>query len=74
MLNKRIVDVALSVLHDLHGLVPPENRQYADEYVRQLEHVINAYSDTLNHMRQIESALFNGGKYIEHKLTEIEAI
>lgn len=74
VVNKRIVDVGLSALHDLYGLVPQKDRKYADDYMRTLENVINAYSDTLNHMRQIETALHFGGRYIEQKLTEIETV
>lgn len=73
-MDRKIIEKAQSALRDLYGLVPQVERKYADDYLRILEHTLNAYSANLDHMRQIEAVMHNASQYISHKVVEITQI
>jgi hypothetical protein len=72
--DRKLIEVAQSALRDLYGLVPEKDRGHGIDYLRVLEHALNAYSDTLSRVRQIEAALYHGNRVIENKLAEMESV
>lgn len=64
-ISKLIVDEAQRALHDLYGLVPVADRNYADDHMRSLEQAIYALDQMIGKIQQAESLVYHASRELD---------